>query len=108
MKFQWSDKLYVSDNLKKREKKIRLRMEKEKFSMDIFLLTLPTNRQNQLDIFPSVHLNQAYIKAQCPPVIGLAKGYNKALELVLRITKDCYRERRDVKIREYLEDRMKR
>lgn len=105
MKLCWAENLYISDNLKKKEKKIRSQIERDKFMTNVFLLTFPTNPQNQLDIFSCIQLKQQYVREHCPMIVGMAKGYDLALELLVQITKDCYRDRQDANIKAYLEEK---
>ena len=46
--------LYLSEGLKKKKDRIIAKLEKKKFQMDIYLITLSCNGNNQLEIWNSV------------------------------------------------------
>lgn len=101
----WYENIYVGNNAKKKEAKIRKKLDQGKLAAGIFLITLPVNPDNNLEIIGSVYLKQESLYRKCPMVVGLANGYEEALLLVQQITEDVFRQTGDTKIREYFLDR---
>lgn len=48
----WYKNLYVGDTAKKKQKKWMRRIENKKAVPGVWLLTLPSNQQNNLDVIP--------------------------------------------------------
>ena len=94
--------LYLSEGLKKKKDRIIAKLEKEKFQMDIYLITLSCNGNNQLEIWNSVLFLQPSFPQTDHFVVGITKGYEEALELVEQITKEVYNETKGAGIRSYI------
>ena len=92
--------LYLSEGLKKKKDRIIAKLEKKKFQMDIYLITLSCN--NQLEIWNSVLFLQPSFPQTDHFVVGITKGYEEALELVEQITKEVYNETKGADIRSYI------
>ena len=75
----WKE-LYVSEELKGREEEIIEHLEKKEFQFRVYLIALPENERNQLEIYHSGMLNQTWYREKDVFVVGLAKGYLQALE----------------------------
>lgn len=101
---QWYKNLYVGDTAKKREKRIRERLEKSKLVNRVQLITLASNPENQLDIIPASILKQNAVFELLPVVVGIASDYEEALEIIARITAEVYLNTGTCKIRDYLEN----
>lgn len=99
---RWYKNLYVGDNAKKKEHKIRHHVEKGKLLPGIYLITYAKNEKNQLEIFPADILKQKVLFAQCPEIVGIASGYEEALEIVVELSDKAYRQEGCTSIREYL------
>ena len=95
----WYKNLYVGDTAKKKQKKWMRRIENKKAVPGVWLLTLPSNQQNNLDVIPADLRN-------CPMIVGLAVSREEAFELVEAIALETYRETGEVKIREWLLNRI--
>ncbi|MDE6232449.1 MAG: hypothetical protein K2M60_03765, partial [Lachnospiraceae bacterium] len=87
---EWYKDLYVGELAEKRKYKIINKIEKHKTQIGIYVLTLPFNNENVLDIYPSYILNQKYYKKADLKIMGIACGYDEALEVMERIIMDCY------------------
>ena len=57
---------------------------------------------DQLDIFDARQLVQPHYKDEEFLVLGMASGYEDALQLIERITGECLKARGDCNLREYL------
>ena len=102
----WYKNLYVGDTAKKKQKKWMRRIENKKAVPGVWLLTLPSNQQNNLDVIPADLLLQPAVRRNCPMIVGLAVSREEAFELVEAIALETYRETGEVKIREWLLNRI--
>ena len=57
---------------------------------------------NQLDIFDARQLIQPHYKKEEFLILGIASGYEEALQLIEQITGECLDARGDCNLREYL------
>ena len=92
----WYKNLYVGDTAKKKQKKWMRRIENKKAVPGVWLLTLPSNQQNNLDVIPADLLLQPAVRRNCPMIVGLVEA----------IALETYRETGEVKIREWLLNRI--
>ena len=69
--------------------------------VSIYFITLASNRKNLFDIFHAAHLKQPAFYKQDLYVVGIASGYEEALELVQRMIDDIYRKTGGFAVREY-------
>lgn len=106
MKVNWYKKLYLGDNVKKKEKKIIRRVEGGKPVRNIYLITLASNPANLLDIFRANLLLSRPLAAGCPLIVGIADGYEEAVELVRRLVEETWNSRGDTDVKSYLEERL--
>ena len=84
---------------KKRRKEY---LEKKEFQFRVYLIALPENEKNQLEIYHSGMLNQEWYRDKDVFVVGLAKGYLQALELVRKIAEETVDKTGDADIRQYI------
>ena len=94
--------LYVSEELKGREEEIIEHLEKKEFQFRVYLIALPENERNQLEIYHSGMLNQTWYREKDVFVVGLAKGYLQALELVRKIAQETVDKTGNADIRQYI------
>ncbi|HIS25640.1 MAG TPA: hypothetical protein IAA57_01855 [Candidatus Pullilachnospira intestinigallinarum] len=102
----WYKKLYLGDNVKKKEKKIIRRVERGKPVGNIYLITLALNPDNLLDIFRANLLLRKPLAGMCPMIVGIAEGYQEAVELVRRLVEETWNSRQDTDVRGYLQSRL--
>ena len=97
--------LYMSDKLKTKQKKILDKIESGKWQLDKYLIVLSANKNNQLEFFNSAILLQEAMMKEEMLVVGIADGYDEAMNLVKRITEEVYKSTQGTDIRAYLLDR---
>ncbi len=103
---RWYKKLYVGDNAKNSKFKIMRKIKTRSLQVDTYLITLATNPENLLDIISTNLLLQPYYKKRyvrdkiC--VVGMAKGYDEALEVTRCIIDDVYNSTGGFDIKRYL------
>ena len=98
----WYNRLYIGNNAKKRADRAIRRLN-EKMVRGIYLITLASNEKNQLDILSAYNLIQPVVYRRCPMVIGIAWGYDEAVELVIHITNESLEKTGKADLSKYLE-----
>ena len=78
----WYKNLYIGDNAKKKPKKLIHKINQGAGVIDVYVITLA--------------------------VIGLAKGYEEALEIIEQIVNEVYQETGTAEIRTWLEARIEK
>ena len=102
----WYKNLYVGDTAKKKQKKWMRRIENKKAVPGVWLLTLPSNLQNNLQENPADLHYLTRVRTNSRMIVGLAVSREEAFELVEAIALETYRETGEVKIREWLLNRI--
>ena len=92
--------LYMNENLKKKEAKIKKKLSANKLQPSIYVIA--QSPQNQLDFFSSLLLKQHIYEDTPLFVVGLADGYDSALELIRQITEEVFAATQSVDIRHYI------
>ncbi|SEQ06549.1 hypothetical protein SAMN02910289_01164 [Lachnospiraceae bacterium RM5] len=100
---RWYNNLYVGKNAKKIKKKIIKCVNENKALGKAYLITLPLNDKNVLDIYPDYILIQNYYKRQDMYIVGIADGYEEAKMMVSDILLDCYKKTGQFKVRLMIE-----
>ena len=100
----WMDNYYIGETVKHPDE-IRQRLDSGKLVPGIYLITLSHNPHNILEILPSVVLYQPTAARLCPQIVGMAKGWFEAAELVRYLVDRVYRETGDVQVADYLKNR---
>ena len=102
MGMKWYKKLYVGAGAEKKKYMMMGKIRLHRFQRDAYLITLASNGKNLLDIYPSYVLLQKVYRAQELFVVGLACGYDEALELTRQIVDDVYQNTGGFDVRAYL------
>lgn len=98
----WHKQLYVGEGIGNHAEKVKWKIRHNAGQRSIYVIALASNRQNLLDIIPAQELLQkAYPKKQMY-VVGLAKGYEEALETAAKIVLEVYKNTGGFALREYL------
>ena len=87
--------LYLAEGLKKKEKIIR-KLEEKKLQINIHVITLARNEKNQLEIYNSMVFLQPDFPYDDFLVVGLAKGYEDAVEIVEEIAQEVYNKTKGI------------
>ena len=94
--------LYMSDNLISKRTDIITKIKNDQWQFEKYLVVLTENEKNHLEFFNAVLLLQRLILKENLFVIGIADGYQGALEMVKQITEEVYEKTQGVNIRDYL------
>lgn len=99
---KWYDNLYIGDGSKKKVAHYISRINHRKPVRDIYLITIASNEANQLDIIKSSYLLQPIVMKMCPMIVGIAKGYDEACELVVMMIEETLNKTGNADVRKYL------
>lgn len=102
---EWYEHLYVGENVKKKFEHFQKKLEKGKPVPGLYLITLPSGECDQLEIINSFYLLQNTVYRRCPMIMGIAKGYEEACNLVISMTEECFTHTGTGNIKEYLMQR---
>lgn len=100
--------LYVSECWLKKKAKIISKLKKNRLQPQVYVITLAQGKQNSLEFFSSILLQQKVFRNSDLLVIGLADGYDGALELVEKIVSDIYSATKNADIRNYIVNQQKK
>ena len=99
---KWFKDLYVSDQAATEITKLMDKINNGKLLVGVYVITLASNKNDNLDILNANLLLQKYYKEKEVYIVGVAKSKAECIDLVKRIISDCYKQRNDEKIKEFL------
>lgn len=102
---RWYNNLYLGNTVTGQEKKLMRRLEKGKPVPGVWLVTIASNEKNNLDLIPSELLLQKVFRAHCPMIVGIGFTKVEAMEILLRIAQEVYRDTENMNIRVWLLER---
>ena len=100
----WCKKLYVGRKALEKKTKLIQSIDKEKLLKDIYILMIPTNPNNQVEIMDANYLKQPYYRKQPITIVGLAVGRGEAEDQLLRIVGDCWKKQGNADLRTFLRE----
>lgn len=103
----WYEDLYVGKSITRQTKKIKWKIRHNAGQIDIYVITLASNPENLLDIIPARELLQRGYPKQNLYIVGLAKGYDEAVEVAVSIVDEVYRKTGTFAVRCYFADKKK-
>ena len=98
---QWAEHLYLSDKTAAKKEKIIRKAERGAGMATIYFIALASNPANLFGILHAAHLKERAFYRQNPYIVGIASGYEEALEMVRLMVEDIYRETGSFRVREY-------
>ena len=101
-KMKWYRRLYLGERAEKKD--IWEKLRGDGLHPRLFLLVLPSNPSNLLDILPQPVLFQEHYRELPLYVVGAAWGKQEAMELAGTIVMEAYRTMGTMKVAEYLGD----
>ncbi len=99
--------LYISEDFQTKKEKIIKKLRNNKVQPQVYVLALPTGKQNQLEFYSSLMLKQRAFQRAPIFVVGIANGYDDALYMTKDIVEEIYKKTKDTNIRGYIESRQK-
>lgn len=101
---EWYRNLYASDSVAHKVNRIKWKINHNAGTVSVYVIAFPSNPKNLLDIIPAWELMQKSYPKKNMKIIGLAKGYQDALELVRLIIDETYQKTGTVDVRTYLKE----
>lgn len=101
----WYKDLYVGESIVHKTKNVKWKIMHNAGQIGIYVITLASNRQNLLDIIPSYELMQKEYPKKDMVIVGLAKGYDEAVEVAASIIDEVYRSTGTFAVRTYLAEK---
>lgn len=101
---KYYQQLYLGERLRGKQDAIIQRLEKGAAQFQIYLLVLSKTAHNQMEIFDAAMLLQAYFPKDYL-VVGLARGYDEALQVFCEISQDVYRVNGNLDFKTYFLER---
>lgn len=98
----WQDDLYVGTSIVHKINKIKWKIRHNAGQLNIYVITLASNECNLLDIIPAQELLQKGYPKKEMHVVGLAKGYDEAVEIAVSIVDEVYHNTGAFDVRSYL------
>ena len=89
---KWYGKLYVGPEAAKKQSKIIWKLKCGAGMLNIYLVTLASNGKDLFDILPSHLLKQKALRRNLPMIVGIAVGYEEAVDLVVGIVEETIRK----------------
>ena len=86
---KWLDPLFVSESAERDIKRTVRRIKHRRGLLDIYVLVLPTNIEDQLDILHANYLLQPWYQHRELTIVGIAKGKREAVDLVVRMVDEA-------------------
>lgn len=98
----WHENLYVGESIVHKTNKIKWKICHNAGQLSIYVIALASNEQNLLDIIPARELMQKGYPKQGLYIVGLAKGYEEAVEVAASIVDEVYQATGSFAVRSYL------
>ena len=102
---KWYHNLYIKKKKKKDKDKLIREINGKTGPVNVYLLTLPVNPQNQLEIIPALFVKIRYQEQACPMIVGIARGRREAEEVLLEIVDDVLEKTGKPDLRSYFLER---
>ena len=91
---RWYGGLYTDPQLEGDIDTVRESLEKGECPRDIFVILPASNGKDLLEFRRGRDLKKEYFRDKDPLIIGVAKGYDEAMELTARIVKERLKDGR--------------
>jgi len=96
---RWADNLY-SKNIRNL-KRLKWKLDHKAGVVEVYVICISQGEHTLLEIYPSFTLHQKHIERESLYVVGVARGYIAAVELVQKIMEDVYKQRGDLDVKAY-------
>lgn len=98
----WYRDMYIGEQMQKHQSEVRRKLRLGIGTVRAFLIMMPSNPDNSLDIINAAYLKQPYYRKRKNRVVGMAYSYEEALQVVQTIVEEVYRETRGMDIKQYI------
>lgn len=101
---KWMKGLYVGESIKNQAHRIKWKVNHNAGTINVYLITFPSNPNNMLDIIPARELLQKSYPKNNLKIIGIASGWQESVELVSSIIEEAYNVMGTVDVYKYLKE----
>lgn len=105
---RWYKNFYAGKSIEKKKQKIKWKVNHNAGQLEIYLITLAANKENLLDIIPSWELMQKYYPKKNLYILGIAGGYEEALELAGSIVTEVYQKTNGFNLHQFFQKEQNR
>jgi len=98
---QWTTKLYIGDNMKKKRDKAIASINKGEATFGVYCIAFASQPSNLFDIIEANELLFPHYKKSDICILGLARGKEEAVNLVSDMLMEVYNETGDFDVRTY-------
>lgn len=99
---RWYNYLYIGEKAAKNSNRIIDNIKKGKLQIDKYVLALPFNDSDMLDIYPAGILVQKHYLKSDIVIIGIADGMEEAKDLMQEVIMECFIETKGFKLKDYI------
>ena len=99
---EWYQELYTGESIQGKTEIIKWKVIHNAGQLQIYVIALASNPKNLFDIIPAWELMQKHYPKQKLMIIGLAWGWNEAVDVVKQIVTEVYENTGGFDIRNYL------
>lgn len=103
MSIIWYSRLYTGKKARKRRRSIIRGIRNGRFQVSAYVITPPSDGHNILDIYPASMLMHPLMADREIRILGIAYGYQEALEVAGAVVQDMYRATGGFCLNEFLE-----
>lgn len=103
---KWYSKLYIGKGMEKTPEQVRKELAAGRTLPGLYLLCLPSNPQEQMDIVPAYVFTQTKETLREWEILGLAQGKQEAMALAGVILKEVYEKTGVFDVRAFTEGQM--
>ena len=100
---RWYEDLYVGYNLLDKKRQVIRKIKNGKPQLNKYVITLPQNDYDTLEIYPSNILNQKWYRDSDMVVVGITEGMEEAMDMIQLIIMDCLNDTGEVKVMSKME-----
>jgi hypothetical protein len=103
---KWYNDLYVGYNLLDKKRQVMKKIKNGKQQFNKYVIALPFNDYDVLDIYPSYVLTQKWYLKSDIVIVGIAEGREEAMDMMQLIIMDCFNKNGDVNVKKYILEQM--
>jgi hypothetical protein len=97
----WSSRLCVGEKLEKKKEKVMASINNREAAFGVYCVAFASNPQNLFDILEANELLYPHYKKANIQIVGLAKGWEEAIDLVQKMILEVYHNTGEFDVRNY-------
>ena len=99
---RWYKDLYVGYSLLSKKRETIKKIKRGKITFDKYVIALPFNDYDTLDIYPSYVLLQKRYRSSDMVIVGIAQGREEAMDMMQLILMDCLHDTGGLNVKDYI------